>query len=139
MTSESRPVVVVGVDGSDLSIKAVEWAQQYAAATGATLRLVTSWHWAATYGAPITYDGYDPSSDAETIAQKARAGVTLPPDRVEVVTREGQAGPVLVEASRGALALVVGSQGHSAVSKILLGSVSSYCVHHAGCPIVVVR
>ncbi|HTR71090.1 MAG TPA: universal stress protein [Mycobacteriales bacterium] len=137
--SDDKPVVVVGVDGSELSNKAVEWATRYAESTGATVQLVSAWQWALSYGAPMMYDGYDPTADAEAIVAKVRADVSLPAERVETVVREGQAGPTLVDASKGALALVVGSQGHSAISKILLGSVSSYCVHHAECPIVIVR
>lgn len=139
MNSDVKPVIVVGVDGSELSAKALAWAENYAGATGAQLRLVTAWQWATAYGAPMMFEGYNPAAEAEAIAEKARTDVTLGADRVEVVTEEGAAGPVLVRASEGAQALVVGSQGHSAISNVLLGSASAYCVHHAACPIVVVR
>jgi nucleotide-binding universal stress UspA family protein len=139
VSSESKQVVVVGVDGSTCSNRAVEWADQYAAATGADLRLVTAWQWAMAYGAPMMFDGYDPSADAEAIAEKARANVTLPADRVEVVVPEDKAGPALVTASKEAQLLVVGSHGHNVVSTVLLGSVSGYCVHHATCPVTIVR
>lgn len=139
MSSEAKPVVVVGVDGSELSAKAVAWADRYARVTGADIRLVTAWQWAMTYGVPMMFDGYDPAADAHTIAEKARAEVTIGADRVQVVTQEGAAGPVLVGASEGAQALVVGSHGHNAVSSILLGSASAFCLHHAACPVVVVR
>lgn len=52
---------------------------------------------------------------------------------------EGDARDVLVKASRGAELLVVGSRGHGRAVGAVLGSVSSYCVHHAACPVVVVR
>jgi nucleotide-binding universal stress UspA family protein len=81
----------------------------------------------------------DHYASATGVVEKARADLTLPDGRVEVHVEEGAAGPVLVSESAGAQALVVGSQGHRAVSTLLLGSVSAYCLHRAGCPVVVVR
>ena len=57
--------------------------------------------------------------------------------RVRVV--EGNAAQVLVEASEGAELLVVGSRGYGAFTDALLGSVSTYCVHHAYGPVTVIR
>ena len=58
---------------------------------------------------------------------------------VRAVLAEGDARDVLVKASEHAALLVVGSRGAGPVREVLLGSVSSYCVHHAICPVVVVR
>lgn len=139
MSKDQLGFVVVGVDGSPDSVEAVKWADRYAAATGATLRLVTSWQWAMAYGAPMMFEGYHPDADAREVIEKAKTNLTLPSERVETRVPEGSAGPVLVAESEGAQALVVGSHGHSAISKLLLGSVSAHCVHHATCPLVVVR
>jgi nucleotide-binding universal stress UspA family protein len=46
---------------------------------------------------------------------------------------------VLVDAAEGADLLVVGSRGHGGLAEALLGSVGQYCVHHAECPVVIVR
>ena len=54
-------------------------------------------------------------------------------------TVEGNASRVLVDASAGAELLVVGSRGYGAVTDALLGSVSTYCVHHAHGPVTVIR
>lgn len=137
--SEFGKVVVVGVDGSADSTAALKWAEKYAMATGATLRLVTTWAWPVAYGAPLYVEAYRPDVEAATTLEKATAELTIPADRIQISCREGQAGPVLVEEGNGATLLVVGSQGHSAISSVLLGSVSNYCLHHASCPVAVIR
>jgi nucleotide-binding universal stress UspA family protein len=52
---------------------------------------------------------------------------------------EGPPARVLIDASQNADLLVVGSRGHGAFAGMLIGSVSQHCVHHASCPVVVVR
>ena len=52
---------------------------------------------------------------------------------------EGNAARVLLDASAGADLLVVGSRGHGGFVEALLGSVGQHCVHHATCPVVVIR
>lgn len=131
--------VVVGVDGSPDSQVAVQWAEHYAKLAGADLTLVTAWHWPTSYGVPMAWEGWDPAVDAEQVIGKAAAEVSLPDDRVHQLVQCGAAGDVLVHASRDALLLVVGTRGHGPVAAAALGSVSTYCVHHATCPVVVVR
>jgi len=65
--------------------------------------------------------------------------VTHPDVTIRPVVVEGHPAPVLIEASRGADLLVVGSRGHGEFSGMLLGSVSDYCTHHVSCPITIVR
>lgn len=139
MSNDQAPSVVVGVDGSPESTTAVQWADRYATASGASLRLVVAWQHAMAYGRPMMFEGYHPHAEAEALLDKVKADLDLPADRVETQISEGAPGPVLVAAAEHADALVIGSQGHGAVSTVLLGSVSSYCVHHATCPVVVVR
>ena len=132
-------LVVVGVDGSRDSMAALRWAESYATSKAATLRVVTTWAWPAAYGAPLYVEAYQPDAEGAATLEQARAQLSLPADRVEVCCREGAAGPILVEESAGASLLVVGSHGHSVISSLLLGSVSNYCVHHAACPVAVIR
>ena len=60
---------------------------------------------------------------------------------VQIETRviEGRPAATLVEESRGADLLVVGSRGHGGFTELLLGSVSHQCAHHAECPVLIVR
>lgn len=131
--------VVVGIDGSPCSRVALRWAEDYAARIGGSLTLVTAWHWPMSYGVPLTYEGFDPEEDARKVVEAAKADVDLPSDRVKTIIGKGPAGDVLVDASDKAAVLVVGTRGHGGVASALLGSTSSYCVHHARCPVVVVR
>lgn len=135
--SEASNVVVVGVDGSPDSMHAVRWAGEYAKSFGHRVLLVAAWQWPPTYGYPMTFEGFDPEAEAHTTLEKATA--ELNGVEAGVVATEGPAGQILVHASEGAAVLVVGSHGHGAVSGILLGSVSTYAVHHATCPIAVIR
>jgi nucleotide-binding universal stress UspA family protein len=131
--------VIVGIDGSPCSKAALQWAEDYAGVTGASVTLVTAWHWPMSYGVPVTYNGFDPEEDARKVVEAAAADVSLARDRVTTLIAQGQPGDVLVSAAKKGDLLVVGSRGHGLLAGALLGSASSYCVHHASCPVVVVR
>ena len=132
--------VVVGIDGSACSKTALQWAEDYARRFDGTLTLVTAWHWPMSYGVPVAYEGFDPEEDARKVLESARAEVSsISLDRIRMVIAQGQPGDVLVTASKEAAVLVVGTRGHGGLAGALLGSTSTYCVHHAQCPVVVVR
>lgn len=133
------PVVVVGYDSSAGSRAALQWARDYASATGSLLHLIIAWGWPAMYGAPVLVDGLDPGGDAERLVAEAVTAAALPEGRVRTSVVQGSPRTVLVDASRSAALLVVGRHGHNALSGVLLGSVSAYCVRHANVPVVVVR
>lgn len=131
--------VVVGVDGSEGSLAALKWAVDYAARADASLVLVTAWHWPMSYGVPLAYDGFDPEEEARKVVEAVKVDVPLPLDRVQTVVEQGHPGDVLIKVAKGAALLVVGTRGHGGLSGALLGSTSGYCVHHATCPVTVVR
>lgn len=142
----SAPHVVVGVDGSAESVGALKWAAGYAAATGATVTAVLSWHYPAPVGpAPV---GLAPKAVSDEVhahmqeaLDKAVAEVfgTSAPDNVQTKIDYGHPAAVLVEESRQADLLVVGHRGDGAFTGMLVGSVSMHCVSNAACPVVVVR
>ncbi len=133
------PRVVVGIDGSSASRVALRWAEDYATLADVSITLVTAWHWPMSYGVPVAYEGFDPEEDARKVVEAAAADLSISPDRVSTVVAQGQPGDVLVSAGGEHALLVVGSRGHGVLAGALLGSTSSYCVHHATCPVVVVR
>jgi nucleotide-binding universal stress UspA family protein len=140
----SDRVIVVGVDGSDSSIDALGWATAQAKLIGASLRVVSIWHYPVSLGwAPAWPDDWDPASEAKA----ALAGVVErelgkePGIDVEQEVLEGHPAEVLVamtEHDKTEL-LVLGSRGHGAFTGMLIGSTSEYCASHAQCPVVIVR
>ena len=78
---------------------------------------------------------------AAQVAADAIAEVSGPGEQVKIRTTAAEGSParVLLDASQGAELLVVGSRGHGGFTEALLGSVSQHCVHHATCPVVVIR
>jgi len=117
----------------------MQWAEEYAEAVDGSVVLVTAWHWPMSYGVPVAYDGFDPEEDARKVVEAAAADISLAPGRVTTVIAQGQPGDVLVSAAKKGDVLVVGSRGHGVLAGALMGSTSTYCVHHASCPVVVVR
>jgi nucleotide-binding universal stress UspA family protein len=82
----------------------------------------------------------DFEGDAEKILAGALNAITdRDPDVVIHPVVEAHAAEALVRAARGAALLVVGSRGRGGFAGALLGSVSQYCVHHAPCPVLVIR
>jgi nucleotide-binding universal stress UspA family protein len=136
----STAQIVVGVDGSAASIEALRWAATQAELTSATIRAVATWqspdeHGIAAYAAEI--DWADVTQRTLDIAIK-EAGLGDRPD-VQAVVLQGVPAHVLVDASRQAQLLVVGTRGHGGFVGLLLGSTSAYVIAHAACPVLVVR
>ena len=131
------------VEGSDSSLDALRSSgARQAELTGAEIDVVGAWalHVQHPMGALYT-ENFDPERDAcnavEGIAQTVRR--EHPDVTVHTHVIEGHSAPTLIEASKDAGLLVVGSRGHGAFVGMLLGSVSEHCVSHAQCPVVVVR
>ena len=135
--------IVVGVDGSDPSKAALAWAVRQGRLTGATVEAVIAWELPVNYGTPAPL--MPPPTDFEKAAREvitlAIADVTAPDEQVTIRPKvvEGNAPRILLDASAGADLLVVGSRGHGGFVEALLGSVGQHCVHHATCPVVVIR
>ncbi len=145
MTSAEAPVpgrVVVGVDGSPPSLEALAWAARQAELTGTRLEVIMTWEWPPSYGwaVPVPED-FDPEGDVrttlESVVEPVRAGHPGLP--VDGRILRGHPAPILVEASRNADLLVVGSRGHGEFVGMVIGSVSEYCAANAHCPVLIHR
>ena len=129
--------VVVGVDGSPGSLKALEYAGDQACLTGSILQVVTVFNGLPGYGFTAGLDQEGALSvvrEALDAVEKKHPSV---PTKGETVY--GVPGPVLTEVSEGASALVVGTRGHGQIVGAVLGSVSEYVLHHAHCITTTVR
>ncbi|MEI7886097.1 MAG: universal stress protein [Actinomycetes bacterium] len=137
--------IVVGVDGSEQSVSALSWAGKEAQLRGSVLHVV------AVFSGAILSTGYEMATTdlsdygAATNIMLGAATDTVRAfgdlDGVEVTTEvlEGHAGEKLIAVSRDSDLLVVGSRGHGGFAGLLIGSVTTYVVNHARCPVVVVR
>jgi len=138
---ELRPIVV-GVDGSAAGAAALRWAAEEARRHDCPIDAVSVWY--MDYGVMMSpgaaASGLDPES-VEAANRSVLDAATADVDGVDVrrILIEGDVKKLLVEMSRDARMLVVGNRGHSAAVELLLGSVSAYCVHHASCPVVVIK
>jgi nucleotide-binding universal stress UspA family protein len=144
--SANRQKIVVGVDGSEQSERALAWAIDEAKLHGSRLQVVSVWHVPAiVYGGPGISPALGSAIDgsfrevaeesATTAANRAReAGV-----EVDVDAQHGPTVDRLLDAAKDADLLVLGSRGHGGFAGLLLGSVSAQCAHHATCPLVIVR
>ncbi len=134
--------IVVGFDGSESSLSALEWAAAQAHRTGSTVAVVTAWEWPTAYGTPMAFpEDFDPKADAQTLVDDAKRKIneSFPDVAVRTIVERGHPAPVLVDASGGASLLVVGCRGHGEFVGMLIGSVSEHCVANAHCPVLVFR
>ncbi len=142
------PGIIVGVDESVHSTNALRWAMQEAVLRQLPLTVVTVIH-AQVRPATEIYWGAGPYARDDINEDHVRAAVqeltekaaseiagTIPEITVNVAV--GNPAEELVNASRDAVMLVVGSRGSGGFGKLLLGSVSSQVTHHAVCPVLVI-
>ena len=136
--------ILVGVDGSQGSRRAMRWALEEAVLRGSILEAVTVWQ--SPFDLPWDFDFSYPVDEAK-LAENARARLTETIGEIvdnragvelERVVLEGDPAETLCKRGAGADLLVVGSRGYGALAGLLLGSVSSKCAHHSRGPVVIV-
>lgn len=135
--------LVVAVDDSDCAREALRFALTLAKGLGQPLAVVHVWNFVT--GRPPEDQGDEPPSEAAWQA-KAEAVLTaileeLPTEGVQLrpVVLHGNTTPVLLAISRRAAHLMTGSRGRGGFAGLVLGSTTDQLVHHASCPVTVVR
>lgn len=140
------PGILVGIDGSGHSERALEWAMKEAAIRHVPLTVLTVhqavrgyFSGAAEYpGDPALTQKAREAAQAET--DKVLAGLGEPrPESVTVRAVHGIPAEELIEASRDADMVVVGERGAGGFERLVMGSVSTQVAHHAHCPVVIIR
>jgi nucleotide-binding universal stress UspA family protein len=143
----SAKPIVAATDGSEESLRAVDWAAREAVLRGAPLRIVSAAAQVRRLRGGHEMSG-GPYPVAATVRQyrdqalataAERAAQTAPGLLVDADKLDGLPGEAVTAAGSGALMLVVGSRGSGAFAALVLGSVSRYAAIHAACPVVVVR
>lgn len=142
-TPHGPGTIVVGVDGSPESGRALRFAVLLARKLGHDVRTITTWQWPEALNRDEPpFDHWSPEQDALSSASSALdAAEDLIDDDVQVRSElvEGPAAAVLLEASRDATLLVLGSRGLGGFRGLLVGSVGQECAQHASCPVVIHR
>jgi nucleotide-binding universal stress UspA family protein len=135
------PRIVVGIDGSPDSEEALRWAIAQVERMGATVEAVTAWEVPISIVIVPTATEEDYENRAREVLQATIDAVLdgTPPVPVSAYPIEGRPANALTNQARGADLLVIGSHGRGELPGMHLGSVASYCVHHAPCPVVVLR
>jgi nucleotide-binding universal stress UspA family protein len=141
----SKPIVA-GTDGSEESLRAVDWAAREAVLRGAPLRIVAA---AATLRRMSTREdtsGYDNVTDVllkerdhALAAAAERAARTAPGLLIDTDSLDGEPAQAVTDSGSGALMLVLGSRGVGAFTALVLGSISRYAAAHASGPVAVIR
>ena len=136
----AEPRIVVGVDGSLGSTRALKWALEEAQRRSASVEAVFAWQLPPVYAiAKPPSDGYEVAAREITAAATEQAAVRAPDVPFTASSRLGATVPALLDACRTADLLVLGFRGHGGFHDALLGSVADQCAHHAMCSVVVVR
>jgi nucleotide-binding universal stress UspA family protein len=140
------PGIIVGIDGSDHSCRALDWAIREAAVRHAPLTVLTIQQPVAGYwaGPVVTHPVDQDLKQAAEMAQKEthaaleQAGIGARPPSVTVKAVAGLPAEQLLQAAADTDMLVVGSRGAGGFRRLLMGSVSTQVTHHARCPVVVI-
>lgn len=134
--------IVVGVDGSESSKEALRWAVRLAPSLKASIHAIVAWEYPILLGADGGMPGsWEPDVTAKEILKKSLDEVfgNKRPKGLKASISQGHPTSVLLEASKNAEMLIVGSRGLGGFAGLLVGSVSSTCAEHAKCPVLVVH
>lgn len=145
MVATTTARIVVGIDGSEASRKALRWAFEEAAVHALPLDVVCVWQMVYAVEPMVGMGAmqispHELANQAELTAKETIEAVRPTDSTVEyrTIVVEGVPGRTLVEQAEGATMLVVGRHGHHPILSKLLGSVAEYAIHHTSCPVVTI-
>jgi nucleotide-binding universal stress UspA family protein len=143
LDAASRTKIVVGVDGSKESARALDWALDEARFRAAPITVVHAWQpamlGAIEYAAPVLdYRSLEAAAQLRVDHALAAANTDRLAAPVDTLVVGSSAAEAIIDAGRDAAMIVVGSRGRGGFASLLLGSVGSRVVHHAECPVVVI-
>ncbi|MDQ6741245.1 MAG: universal stress protein [Actinomycetota bacterium] len=133
--------IIVGVDGSEESLEALRHAARLAQTSEVALEVLACWEYPRMYTGFVAAGVEGFAEAAEKVLQDS-VTKTLGAERPAFVSTKLIHGPApltLINASSDASMLVLGRRGHGGFGGLLVGSVSSACVAHAHCPVLVVH
>lgn len=133
--------IVVGSDGSESALEAIRHARFIATNFTCTVEVIGAWQIASSINPYVPTQQWSPESDAREVMADAITAVfgAHLPMWLHWSVRQGPAARVLIEASKNADLLIVGSRGHGGVVGLLLGSVSAACAEHSHCPVLIMH
>lgn len=141
--------IVVGVDGSEASRRALRWAVHEAKLRGVGLHVVHTWPTPYVVAGPNPRMGskytIDVAKEEQQIAKELlereldATGAYAAGIHIEREVVEGAPAETLLAAAKGAELLVLGSSRHGTLAGVVLGAVGQKCIQHAPCPLVIVR
>ena len=137
--------ILVGHDGSESAQHALRWAGELARRADMDLHVVRSWSMTSAPRPASWSPGYVPPMEDWAAAVLEELGKHVAAAHLDAGLRltchavHRSPAKALVEAAEGADLLVVGARGRGGFGGLLLGSVSDQCVHHAPCPVTVIR
>ena len=134
--TEASQRIVIGFDGSEHSMRALDHAAGEADLRGAILDIHAAYEPGYEF---ITSEEVQRTMDREIAVAVARVAEVAPGVATTSGTHEESPANALIEASDGATLLVVGSRGLGGFKGLLLGSVSQKCSLHSPCPVTIVR
>ena len=142
MTETKTTLIVAGVDGSAASTSALEFAIEEARLRHADLHVIYAYPVIERHVTGSTGKDYYEQVEAEAkefLQAMIKSAPSTEGVTVQWIGAPGNPAEVLIEASREAAILVIGSRGVGGFIGLLMGSVSEQCVHHSHCPVLVVR
>ncbi|MBB5157557.1 universal stress protein [Saccharopolyspora phatthalungensis] len=141
-SNEHQYTIVVGVDGSPSSKAALRWAAWHAGLVGGSITAIMVWDLPMIYNweVPGPQDfAHNTATTLSTVIDEVLGDTS--PVEIHKEVAQGHPARALLDAADETRAdlIVVGNRGHGGFTEALLGSVSQHVVHHAHCPVVIVR